>query len=527
VIPSSNILVVDDEPGMRDLLGFELGRRGHRITYACDGLEAIARLERNEFDTVITDARMPGADGLSVIKAAKESCPETEVVVVTAYADVDFAVKCLRSGASDLVRKPFDLSDLLSSVDRVLDHRRLRTIARLHEACRNVFVDADGTRLPERIARAAIELLGADDVSLMLTDATGALRIVFSTGVPTEHRATTRLALGERVAGRVAQDGIPAILPSPDGDDDRFDGVETACKVRSAIVVPLLSHEGVLGVLTINRVQTRRMFRKADLETAGILAAHAALAIANERLAQSLVGTEKLASVGQLAAGIVHEINNPLTYVSSNADYVRGVLSDAARDPDGSVRLSRRDLEALDAALDDVALGARRIEGIIADMRRLSRVGDDVHEMFDVNDAIRSAIRIGGACRRGAVDLVTDLGEDVEVQGNAGRLSQVLVNLIVNAIQAVEDAGRNEGRVRVRSRRQADRVIVEVIDNGPGISAENLCRIMEPFFTTKPTGRGTGLGLAISRQIAEEHGGALEAESQAGRGATFRLVLPA
>ena len=223
----ANILIVDDEQGMRDMMGVELTERGHQIIQAVNGSEALGHLERLEFDLVITDVRMPVVDGIEVLKTAKAAAPDTEVIIITGYPELESAVECVRAGAFDLVQKPFHLEDFLSSVDRAIEHRRLRVSTRLYDACQEILGGSTEKPLVERVAATAMQLLGADDVSVMLLDNSDCLRIVYASGIPEAVKAETRLALGERVAGRVALDNLPAILPEALNDDSRFKGLQS------------------------------------------------------------------------------------------------------------------------------------------------------------------------------------------------------------------------------------------------------------------------------------------------------------
>ncbi|MBN2495983.1 MAG: response regulator [Deltaproteobacteria bacterium] len=523
----AHILVVDDEVGMRDMLGFELGDRGHKVDLAADGAQAIEQLERAEYDLVITDVLMPNVDGVAVLKAAKEISPDTEVIVVTGYAELDSAIECLRAGACDLIQKPLHLEDLLSSVDRAIEHRRLRVTARLYQACQEMLGSGEARSLYERIAATAMELLGADDVSVMLLDSDRCLRIVHATGIPEAVQAETRVALGERVAGRVALECRPAILPAALSDDPRFEGLDSYGRVRSGIIYPLAVQDVVLGVLNLNRVHASRHFRRTDLETAGIIAAQAALALRNERLAQDLVASERMATIGQFAAGIVHELGNPLTYISASATLAREILGSLPRDAEGSCLLASGDLRDIQDSLSHVEQGVDRLGEIAVDMRRLSRKEEDSGERFDVNEAIRTAMRIAGPTLRRSAETSTELGEGLLVIGSSGQLSQVFLNLLVNAAQSLETVPGKRGKIGIRSWRDAGKVLVEVTDDGPGIPPHHLSRIMEPFYTTKSREKGSGLGLAISREIAERHGGSLRVRSRACEETAFTVSLPA
>jgi signal transduction histidine kinase len=258
-----------------------------------------------------------------------------------------------------------------------------------------------------------------------------------------------------------------------------------------------------------------------------------------QRLMGQLVSSERLAAIGQLAAGIAHEINNPLSYVMSNMTYARHRLVEieqALTDLPAAQELlhgkrrptgGRTVLQEMQQALIEAEDGATRITDIVRDVRTMSRTDDRARSRFDLNAAIRSATRIAGEQIRRRAILKLDLTPNLEVMGSAGRMTQVLLNLLVNAAQAVEEMPGREHEINVSSRRVGDKIVVEVRDSGPGIQPEHRQQLFNPFFTTKPEGRGTGLGLSISQDIVHRHGGAIEVASAPGAGTTFTIELPA
>lgn len=383
--------------------------------------------------------------------------------------------------------------------------------------------------------------MGADDVSLMLTDAENRLYIAHSHGLSPEIQAEVRLALGERVAGRIAATGDPALLTNGIENDPRFPDVTSTGRVRSSIVYPLVAGDRLVGVLNINRVLNRRPFRKQDLERAGVLSSQILLALENARLVRQMVASDRLASVGQLAAGVAHEINNPVAYVLATHSFLREQLA-PLRNLDerfqsgadaGTLRAAweaaggHAFFEEFGQALDEIGDGAIRIRDIVRDMRSLARSDDGKAVLVDINEVVRSALRVASAEVRHRAVVTSHLEKDVEVRGDAGRLSQVFINLLVNAAQAIGEQPSRRGEVTISSERQGDSILVRVSDNGPGIQPEHLPRIFETFFTTKGPTSGTGLGLSISREIIRSHGGEMRVESVPGQGATFTVKLPA
>ncbi len=230
-----------------------------------------------------------------------------------------------------------------------------------------------------------------------------------------------------------------------------------------------------------------------------------------------LLVADRLASVGTLAAGVAHEINNPLAYVLANLTRALHLLerkgSPQAAELSGLVR------EAQD--------GAARVRRIVQDLRVFARADDDVREQVDLRDVVRSSVHLADNEIRHRARLELALSPIPLVDGNQGRLGQVVVNLLVNAAQAIPEGAADRNVIRVSTRVDAaGRPVLEVSDTGPGIPVEIQGRIFDPFYTTKRQSEGTGLGLTICAGIVASLGGKIELESEPGRGSTFRIVLP-
>jgi PAS domain S-box-containing protein len=236
------------------------------------------------------------------------------------------------------------------------------------------------------------------------------------------------------------------------------------------------------------------------------------------RLAQS----DRLASVGMLAAGVAHEVNNPLTYVLYNLEsLVADLPSLEAAAPKGPepLDLVKRAEEAL--------VGIRRIRAIIRDLKVFSKAGADRVEPVALNKVIQGAINVAFNEVKYRARLDTDFGEVPPVLASEGRLAQVFLNLLVNAAQSIPDGDVDHNRIAVRTWADAGAVFAEVRDTGSGMSEEILRQLFVPFFTTKPAGIGSGLGLSISREIVETAGGRITVESSPGKGSRFLVRLPA
>jgi PAS domain S-box-containing protein len=246
------------------------------------------------------------------------------------------------------------------------------------------------------------------------------------------------------------------------------------------------------------------------------------------RMHQQLALADRMASLGTLAASVAHEINNPLTYVVGNVDAARAIAAELAAARAGDLGVAGP-LAEIGEALAEAEDGAGRVRQIVSDLKVLSSPGaEDGSQRVDVRAALQSSINLARRVVSARAELVTELGDVPAVDGNAARLAQVFLNLLVNAAQAIPEGSAGPHRVRAACRVDGDgRVVVEVSDTGTGITADRLPRIFDPFFTTKPHGVGTGLGLAICQSIVAAHGGEIRVETAEGCGSTFRVVLPA
>jgi nitrogen-specific signal transduction histidine kinase/CheY-like chemotaxis protein len=238
-----------------------------------------------------------------------------------------------------------------------------------------------------------------------------------------------------------------------------------------------------------------------------------------KQLETRLVQADRLAALGTMAAGVAHEINNPLAYVLLNLEWIARKLPALANDPTG--------LDALMDMLKEAREGADRVSAIVRDLRCFSRADGESRRYVDLCDIVQSAVKIAGHEVRQRAQVTTSLEPVRSVWANEGRLEQVVINLLLNAAQAMAESSADQNEIRVSVRPEGEtHAVLEVSDNGRGIPADVQPRIFDPFFTTKPVGVGTGLGLTVCHSIVASLGGTITAYSQPGEGTTLRVVLP-
>jgi CheY-like chemotaxis protein/anti-sigma regulatory factor (Ser/Thr protein kinase) len=234
-----------------------------------------------------------------------------------------------------------------------------------------------------------------------------------------------------------------------------------------------------------------------------------------------LVQMEKMASIGLLTAGIAHEINNPLGFILPSFELAESWL-EAARA--GKTHERVRNLDDLARLLGECRLGLDRIARLVRQLRIFSHPGRQELGPVDVDAVVHSVVALVERELSGHATITVYSSEEAVARANDDQLRQVLLNVIINAAHSFSTPDK-AGRIEVFVELRGDEILVRVIDNGCGISSENLRRVFDPFFTTKPVGRGTGLGLSISRDLVKKMGGNITLESQAGRGTAVAISL--
>jgi signal transduction histidine kinase len=313
------------------------------------------------------------------------------------------------------------------------------------------------------------------------------------------------------------------------------------------LLVPVLFGVDLLGVIAVGKKLSGERFSADDRQLLLTLANQSSIAIENAKAFDEiaklnetlearveertrelrdtqalLMQSEKMRTLGQLVAGVAHELNNPIGFVHANLklleEYVAKLAALQERGDDPT-----RVKEAIAKLLSRSREGTQRVKQIVADLRTFSRMDQAELQEADLNEEIERTILLMEPRAKCGIEVARDFGELPRVRCHAGQLNQVFMNLLINACDAMGD----KGRIHVRTRSLDDqRVRLEFQDEGPGIPPEMRDRVFEPFFTTKPVGQGTGLGLSLSHGIIERHGGRISVESEPGRGTTFRVELP-
>jgi len=361
---------------------------------------------------------------------------------------------------------------------------------------------------------------------------------------------TITLDRGAWLAGHVWADAQPAWIPELARDDTILRrSVAEEEGLHAAFAVPILLRGDCLGVLEFFSREGRPT-DDAILEMMANLGTQIGQFIERYQMRARVNQSEKLASLGMLSAGVAHEINNPLAYVANNLAVlerdIRFLLTLLAlyEKADDSIAVNQPELTRQIALLADefdlsyvkdnmgkilhsTRQGVKRVADIVQSLRGFARLDRASVDQADIHEALQTAVEmIRGRLNRRNITLEEHLGDLPPVAGSAAQLNQVFLNLLVNAMQAIEATQREDGLIIITTEKHAGEIIVSVADNGCGISDEIRPQIFDPFFTTKGVGDGTGLGLSITHSMVQDHGGRMEVESSHGQGACFRVILP-
>ncbi|MEK7702242.1 MAG: ATP-binding protein, partial [candidate division NC10 bacterium] len=526
----AKILYIEDNRENRMLVRAVLEAAGYTIVDAEDGLAGIEAAIREEPALILLDINLPGVDGYEIVAILKSfpNLASTPVIAVTAYAMQGDRQRTLVAGCDGYIQKPINVDAFPRQVAEFLAGKRERVEGReegvyLRELNQRLVYRLlnqveELKRLNQHFVRRAGQL---EDLHRAVQDITSELGVAqmlerLLRGLAQAIGTTSlRVELGEPPGVRVVVQGETGAQPKSVLAGAGLEPADDWTEVEWTL--PLTVRERQLGVMVARHAMPPGA--KADEEQLlKIVADQVAIAIENARLYEGvkhqmaelkrtqaqLIQSTKLAAIGELAANIAHEINNPLTSVLGFASYLAERVQ-----PGEPMR------EELDLIQDE----AGRARDIVRDLLHFSRQREFIPQVTDLNAVLRQTAAM--VRRQGALDAIELSEEYAEglppVEIDVPRIKQVFLNLINNAVYVMKGGGS----LTLRSSASGDMVQVEVIDTGAGIAPEHLDRIFEPFFTTKPDVSGTGLGLSVSLGIVQSHGGTIEVKSEIGRGSNF------
>jgi len=458
-----SIMLVDDEVGFLRVTRKLLEKRGYRVETAADGAEALDKMSRQRFDVILLDVRMPGMDGIATLQKIKRDHPGVEVIMLTGHATVENAVEGIQLGASHYLMKPADINDIVDSIEisharrQLIEIQTVSSSERLERARWPLFLAAAPLPLLSYLALVLVWFAKLDDVCLSL----GAAQ---------------------------PSGGLSALV----------------CLHRQAALATLT------GILTL-------ILLLIWLVTGRILKEIKQYVGQRERREFQRLHASKLASIGELAAGIAHEINNPLAIIVARCGIIRDLIN-----PGFYPQLNP---ELVSAELDTICQASFRAKQVTRQLidfglRRqspptLSRVEVLLDEAFEE--------MLGHDEEPQRLTVIRNYAPGLPpIHLDAVRIRQVFLHLLNNAREAISGAGT----ITLGVRRAGEFIEVTVGDNGAGMGPEQVKSCFKPFFTTKKIGLATGLSLTIALSIVESHGGSIEVQSVPGAGSTFTVTLP-
>jgi PAS domain S-box-containing protein len=546
--PGQTVLIVDDTPANVGVLVDYLEDHGFRVVVAQDGEEGVKRAQFAQPDLILLDVMMPVMDGFETCRRLKADPASADIPVIfmTALADSNEKVNGFNVGAVDYVTKPFQIEEVLA---RVNTHLSLRAMQKQ--------LQAQNEQLQQEIA---VRVQAETELRLTQYSVDHATDAIFwltpEGGISYANEAACKMVRYpcEELLRMHLYDfevGVTAEIWPHNWTyikERRSYMMETRIRAKGGIVIPMEATVNYteFGGREHAFVYARDISERKRAEQS-LADSYANLKESNQRLEelhQQLLQAEKMASIGQLAAGVAHEINNPIAFVNSNLGTLQTYLSyllqllAVYQRTDGLLEAhlelaneiadvrKRMDLDYVRAdvksLMDESLDGVQRVRRIVQDLKDFSRVGEIERQEVDLHAGLNSTLNIVASSLRQKAEVRKEYGEIPHIEGVPAQLNQVFMNLLVNAGQSIEA----DGIITLRTGCDDEWVWVEVEDNGCGIPADNMTRIFEPFFTTKPVGMGTGLGLSLSYGIVAQHGGRIEVSSQIGTGSTFRVLLP-
>jgi len=511
---TSHILVVDDEEITRAFVSDVLRDQKYEVALASSGEEGLRLLSLTPFDLVLVDLFLPGMDGMSMIRQARADGVESPFIIITGYGSVESAIEALHEGVADYVLKPLKVNELLMVVERALKHWRvlrenldLRESMALYEVVRAIAASGDLDEILGLIVQALKRKLNAEQVIAFIQVEEGGL-------LPA---AGTKNTPPDMALFQFAQ----TVLDSPEV-------VVHPLEQGVRIGLRLQAQNRAVGVLVADLAELPHGGQRRAWD---LLSGMAGIAIHNAQLLATLeknlhhieeqqaqlIQSSKLSIIGEMAASIAHEIRNPLSAITLGCE----LLQVEAEEQTGQSQTEAK-------ALETILTASRRLGELVENLVGFSRKQGPVKGPVDVGQLLtktKSLVRYHLA--KYHVQWVEDLaGDGRPIRGNEGQLQQVLLNLVLNACDAMPDGGTLVfATAPAELDGQGPALALTIRDTGAGIPPEDLKQIFEPFYTTKGN-RGTGLGLTISRNIVRDHQGTLDVESEVGKGTAFTVTLP-
>jgi two-component system cell cycle sensor histidine kinase/response regulator CckA len=496
---SATILVVEDDADVAESVRDVLVDAGYLVPeIAASGQRALELAARLRFALVLMDVQLDGGiDGIETARRLRDE-HAIRVVYLTGFTDDATLQRAKQTAPLGYLKKPFNARELRIAVEIGLHQAALEGELAAREQWFSTTLQSIGDAVLTTDARDRITFLNRAGEALLNVRASASIgkkidelvRLVDLRGAPIALMNSAGSAPLPRDARLVVPGTVAAGSDGPAPTHVLIEG--------SIAPITLDAGTGLGSVMILRDIGERR------------------------QLERRLGMTERLAAIGTMAAGMQHEINNPLATVVANVQFALDALRAC---PDGA---SREAISELVSALDDASEGAERVRRTVEDLRHFSRGAEAIELPIDVTSAIEDALRMTAHAVRHHATVRREYGSTPRVRAEEGQLARVFMNLLLNAAQSTGDGRAASHTIVLATRTDAlGRAVAEVTDDGPGIAPEMLHRIFDPFFTTPLDSATLGLGLAVCHSIVTSLGGEIDVESVLGKGSTFRVSLPA
>ena len=524
------VLIVDDDKFIREQLEQILKRNFFETLQAATGEDALEIIQQGKADVVLTDVKLPGISGLDLLKKCKENSSNTEVIVITGYGSQQIAIEALRDGAIDYIEKPIVIEELNAALGRAMEKlgekedlaykNSILIIDDEESAVKRLkrFVEKEGfIAFGAHSGGAGLDIIQKNKIDVVITD----FQMPDINGIEVLKKAKKLYpdieviiitGHGEQeLAVKALRAGAIDYLQKPINLDELLCSIDKAIEKISLHRTSLYRNRELKLSTEIISKMNEELERRITDRTQKL----------SETQAQ-LFHTSKLATLGEMSAGLAHEMNQPLSGISLTTENMKRLMDRDALDD-----------ENMKSALEDINASITRMSKIIQHIRIFARQESLKFSEIDVHEPIENALSLlGEQLRLHSIEVVKEYSENLpKITGEPYQLEQVITNIISNARHAMdENAEKNiEGyseQLTFKTTQEKNEICIAISDNGAGMSEEQKEKIFQPFFTTKEVGKATGLGMSISFGIIESHKGRIEIESRKGEGSTIKIILP-
>ncbi len=487
-------LVVEDDVVSRHLMEKVLEQQGHEVLTCASAEDALPLINEHEIDIILVDLLLPGMHGLDLCRRLRTSPKDIYILVVTGDSQSRDLEAILEAGANDYLPKPMTMATLGT---------------RLKIAAQNI-----ERNLQRQQAQKAV-YLAHEDLQRLMYNLPLAI-VIHQRGkiLSINPKALTLLGYkeGDALVGRELKEVVP--LQEQHIRKQLWAHHSHKTPGTRPIEVRIQRFNQKPVIIELSPPQPIHWQGKM----AGLMVASD---ITERKHIQSqLLLSDRMSSVGTMAAGVAHEINNPLSYVISNLGIAKETLEKTTGD------LPKTDRKELHELLQDCIEGSGRVASIVKDLKTYTSLDDAQVGPVDVHQLLSMALTMSHSQLRDTIEVIREDDPKLpHAKGNEAKLAQILLNLLSNAIQALWRSDRQNKELRITTSHEGHEVVLKVVDNGEGIQAEDIPHIFEPFFTTQSVGNGAGLGLFVCHNLVKSMGGDIQISSEPGQGTTVCVRL--